>query len=92
MAKKKSKVAVPDNWPEGLKISAVRMMTAAEADAQGWVMQRHGWPLVFEIEGGGTIFAARDYEGNGAGALFAVDPAGQMIILLPDVREPIPQG
>ena len=50
----------------GRQVTAVRYMTANEIDAYGWTQAA----AVITFDDGTEIFASRDDEGNGAGALF----------------------
>jgi len=52
----------------GLKITAIRPMTKKEVDGEAWD-SRH--PIVaIEFDNGDVIYASRDEEGNGPGAIF----------------------
>jgi len=51
----------------GIKLTAVRPMTAAELRAEAWDGDR-GTAMVFDD--GTVLYAARDAEGNGPGAIF----------------------
>lgn len=55
----------------GRKIKAVRPMTEAEGEREGWSFGRHGPPMVIVLDDGALVYASRDPEGNGPGALFA---------------------
>ena len=55
---------------EGSKITKVRSMTDAEYNREYWDNERHNPVYVLELDNGCQIFASRDYEGNGGGALF----------------------
>lgn len=70
MAERQSKVI-------GRTIKTVRSMTKKELDAEGWEVGRHGKPSVIVLDDGTKLYASRDPEGNGPGALFGVDAEGQ---------------
>jgi len=63
----------------GQKIQEVRRMTADEAEAEGW--DRGGTVIV--LANGIKLYASRDDEGNGAGALFGNAPDGRAFHILP---------
>ena len=44
-------------------------MTQKEATLEGWSI-RHDECMVLELDNGIRLYASRDYEGNGPGALF----------------------
>lgn len=80
--KKKSAFKVGD--PIGRKILRIRPMTLCEAESNGWDFgSRHGPPAVIELEGGMTLYASRDPEGNGPGALVGVDEVGNQLGFYP---------
>ena len=54
---------------EGAKIVNIREMTKKEADAEAWDL-RHDGCRVLVLDNGIKLYASRDYEGNGPGALF----------------------
>ena len=54
---------------EGSKIVNIRDMTKKEADAEGWDLSHNGC-RVLVLDNGIKLYASRDYEGNGPGALF----------------------
>jgi hypothetical protein len=59
----------------GRTIRAIRAMTPAELKAEGWDADNiDGPPLVVVLDDGAKLYAARDPEGNGPGALFGVTP------------------
>lgn len=51
---------------KGRKITDVRLLTAAEADALGWV----AGAAVIVLDDGMMLWASSDDEGNGPGAIF----------------------
>lgn len=57
----------------GKRIIAVRNMTEEEAADEGWTFGRHGAPTVIVLDDGTRVYASRDPEGNGPGALFGAD-------------------
>ena len=63
----------------GQTITAVRLLTDAEAKAEGWEITAHEPCIVIETSGGWKLYPSRDDEGNGPGALFAIDPADQAV-------------
>ena len=59
---------------KGAKIVRVREMTRIDAKREGWEDQmRHNGCRVLELDNGINLYASRDYEGNGPGALFFYD-------------------
>ena len=56
----------------GSKIVKVREMTKKEATEEAWDLNRDGC-RVLELDSGVNLYASRDYEGNGPGALFIHD-------------------
>ena len=54
---------------EGSKIVKIRKMTQKEATLEGWSI-RHEDCMVLELDNGIRLYASKDYEGNGPGALF----------------------
>lgn len=81
---------------EGRTIKRVRPMTEEELRREGWAEDQFGstpryMPPVVEFEDGSTLFASRDPEGNGPGAMFGSDPDGQGI-WLPPPDSPAAQG
>ena len=57
---------------EGRKIVKIREMTKKEANNEGWDLSHDGC-RVLELDDGIKLYASRDYEGNGPGALFFTD-------------------
>lgn len=68
--------------PEGIvgrKIVGIRPMNDEEAEYYGW----DGYtPTVVELDDGAILFASRDEEGNGGGALFGHAADGEDFIIL----------
>ena len=54
---------------EGAKIVNIREMTKNEADAEAWNLHHNGCRVLI-LDNGIKLYASRDYEGNGPGALF----------------------
>lgn len=61
----------------GRVIVSLRKMSRTELEAESWEKGRHGAPSVLVLSDGTRIYAARDSEGNGPGALFATDKHGK---------------
>ncbi len=59
-----------DDEVKGQKIVAVRPMVKDEMIAEGWDEPA----LVLMLENGTILYASRDPEGNGPGALFGYNP------------------
>ena len=57
---------------EGAKIVKIREMTKKEADNEYWDLSHDGC-RVLVLDNGIKLYASRDYEGNGPGALFFTD-------------------
>jgi hypothetical protein len=58
----------------GKKVVRVRSMTKKELEAEGWADYSHRDALVMVFDDGTKVFASRDEEGNGPGALFGNGP------------------
>ena len=58
----------------GRKIFDVKPMSKAELEAEGWAGA--GTAVVVILDDGSKLFASQDDEGNGPGAIFGVDKAG----------------
>jgi hypothetical protein len=63
----------------GQKIKDIRPMTSAEHEAECWDEDNFNIPVVVELENGAKLYASRDPEGNGAGAMFAMDEKGNQL-------------
>ena len=65
----------PKTWPVGLKIVAVRCMTKAEMEKEGWEegVEWCGPIPVLLLSDGSRLYASRDSEGNGPGMIFGAD-------------------
>jgi hypothetical protein len=59
----------------GLRIVDVRGMTSAEVNKEGWGQST----TVLVLEDGTKIYASRDEEGNGPGALFGTGKGGSFM-------------
>lgn len=57
----------------GKKLVAMRPMTPEEYGEEGWDPAPYQEVMVLEFESGVHLYASRDSEGNGGGALFGVD-------------------
>ena len=64
----------------GRKIVAVRHMTKAELEAEGWDTN-HQVPLL-ELDNGDKLYPSCDEEGNGPGELFVTDKNGKAFMCL----------
>lgn len=64
---------------EGQRIKTIRPMTSAEHKAEYWDEDNFSSPVVVELENGAKLYASRDPEGNGPGAMFAVDEKGKQL-------------
>ena len=58
---------------EGAKIVKIREMTQKEATLEGWSLEHSDGCRVIELDNGINLYASRDYEGNGPGAVFFYD-------------------
>lgn len=54
-------------------ITKVRPMTPHELGQEGWQDYAHDRPMALELSTGIVLYASRDYEGNGPGAMFFYD-------------------
>ena len=61
----------------GQKIVNARPMTKAEQEDEGW----DGFTTVLVLSDGTLLYASRDEEGNGAGALFGKSSSGKSFAL-----------
>lgn len=61
----------------GLTITAVRPMTAPEAQREGWRYDSQLPPTVVQLENGTLLYASADPEGNGPGSLVGYDPTNR---------------
>jgi len=62
---------------EGNTVASIRLQTKKEMEAEGW--DQPATVLIFD--NGMKLYASRDEEGNGAGALFGVTPSGEFFAL-----------
>lgn len=67
-------------YPIGLAVAGVRYLTAAERASEGWESET---VVAVVLSDGSLIYASRDYEGNGPGALFGKDRHGATFWLTP---------
>ena len=67
----------------GRTIRQVRRMTAAELHAEAWDAGPGDVPAVLVLDDGTKLYASRDPEGNGPGALFGVDASGESFTIAP---------
>ena len=62
----------------GASIIKVRGMTNLELSKEGWDVDNiDGRPTALVLSNGTVLYASRDGEGNGAGALFGTDIKGK---------------
>ena len=55
----------------GAKIKKVRLMNETELSNEGWELDEE--VVAIELDNQTVIYASRDYEGNGGGAIFGYD-------------------
>ena len=64
----------------GKMVKGLRELTARELAAEGWANDSTSSPVTaIEFTDGTLIYASRDPEGNGPGALFGVTDGKQMV-------------
>lgn len=69
----------------GATITKIRKMTKKELKENGWGDTLSFYvPTVIEFSNGTIIFASQDDEGNGPGALFGTNKAGDAIVIAVD--------
>ncbi len=66
----------------GRTIKNVRRMTDEEKEREGWDSPRQNIAVI-ELDDGSTLYASRDGEGNGPGALFGTNSDGETIYVNP---------
>jgi len=67
----------------GKTIKAIRPMSEAEIEAEGWAGLTRGYaPTVIEFLDGSKLYASQDEVGNGPGALFGVESTGENVYLV----------
>jgi hypothetical protein len=71
-----------DDGLVGRTIKEIRPMTDSELKNEGWATDHHGVPAIIVLDNGDRIYASRDDEGNGPGALFGMDAKGKGFRLL----------
>ena len=64
---------------EGARIVKIREMTRKEATNEGWDLGKDGCRAL-ELSNGTVLYASRDYEGNGPGALFFYNKEGAFCV------------
>jgi hypothetical protein len=69
------------NYPVGLTIVGVRPMTPAELSHEAWEESRYNPAFAIVLSDNSVIYASRDYEGNGPGALFGQDEHGSTFVI-----------
>ena len=76
-------------YPNGLTITGVRYLTRRECEDAGWAdtMGPFDAAVAIRLSDGSVIYASRDYEGNGPGALFGKMCTGEQFILSPAQKE-----
>jgi hypothetical protein len=67
----------------GRTIHEVRLMTVTELAAECWDASSGDCPVVLVLDDGTKLYASRDPEGNGPGALFGVDANGESFGIMP---------
>ena len=70
-------------FPVGQRIVDVRELTADEVRNQGWESGQHFLAVGIVLSDGSVIYASRDYEGNGPGALFGNLRTGESFVVSP---------
>lgn len=65
----------------GRRIVAVRLMTPAELAHEGWPQDARAPAMV--LNDGSVLYASRDYEGNGPGALFGTSAGSSFYVTAP---------
>lgn len=71
----------------GHKIVAIRFLTASEIETEGW--EDRPKPLALVLDNGIVLYASRDDEGNGPGAMFGRNK-GEAFTLIDPTEEPTP--
>ena len=61
----------------GRTIREFHRMRRAELNAEGWDAGPGDCPVVIVLDDGTKLYASRDPEGTGPGALFGVDASGE---------------
>ena len=67
----------------GRTIREVRLMTPDELAAEAWDAGPGDCPVALVLDDGTKLYASRDPEGNGPGALFGVDANGESFGIAP---------
>lgn len=76
----------PPPYPNGISITGVRYLTASECREAGWWLGTGEAAVCITLADGSILFASRDYEGNGPGALFGRMRTGEQFTLSPSER------
>lgn len=79
-------------YPVGLTVTAVRMMTKDELEAEGWENYYGGFPVAIVFNDGSKVYASSDPEGNNAGCMFGMTKDEEAIIISPLTQEMIEEG
>lgn len=77
-------MATPKNYPIGLTIVDVRPLTTEELAHECWDSSRFMPAYALVLSDGSLIYASRDYEGNGPGALFGQTAEALTFVVAPD--------
>jgi hypothetical protein len=79
----------PPPYPNGLTITGVRYLTRRECEDAGWAdtMGPYDAAVAITLSDRSVIYASRDYEGNGPGALFGKMCTGEQFTLSPAQKE-----
>lgn len=67
----------------GRTIREVRLMSPDELVAEAWDARPGDCPVALVLDNGTKLYASRDPEGNGPGALFGVDASGESFAIGP---------
>ena len=69
----------------GAKIKEVRLMNETELSNEGWELDED--VIAIELDNQTVIYASRDYEGNGSGAIFGYDKETNTAFALAETTE-----
>ena len=69
----------------GAKIKKVRLMNETELSNEGWELDEY--VIAIELDNKTVIYASRDYEGNGGGAIFGYDKETNTAFTLAETTE-----
>lgn len=70
-------------FPIGQKIVGVRELSRGEMAVLGWDVGQHDLCVALVLSDGSLVYASRDYEGNGPGALFGNLRTGESFVVSP---------